>query len=85
MRVRIDECIDEHLRLEFRRHDCQTARYAKLAGLKNGKLLAAAEDAGFEVIIAVDQEILYQQNMKGRRIAVVILCAPTNGFVICKS
>jgi len=64
MRVLIDECIDERRRHEFPGHDCQTARYAKLAGLKNGTLLSAAEAAGFEVIITVDQEIQYQQNMK---------------------
>lgn len=69
MRVLIDECIDERLRYEFRDHDCQTARYAKLAGLKKGRLLSAAEAAGFDVIITVDQEIPYQQNMEGRRLA----------------
>jgi hypothetical protein len=78
MRVLIDECIDERLRHEFADHKCQTARYAKLAGLKNGRLLSAAEAAGFEVIITVDQEIPYQQNMETRRIGVPILCALTN-------
>ena len=36
MRLLIDECVDERLRLLFSGHDCQTARFAKLAGLKNG-------------------------------------------------
>ncbi|MGC1416841.1 MAG: hypothetical protein WA817_16265 [Candidatus Acidiferrum sp.] len=43
MRILIDECIDERLRNSLPGHDCQTARYAGLAGLKNGDLLAAAE------------------------------------------
>ena len=34
MRLLIDECIDERLRLLFPGYDCQTARFAKLAGLK---------------------------------------------------
>jgi hypothetical protein len=78
MRVLIDECIDERVRHEFADHKCQIARCAKLAGLKNGRLLSAAEAAGFEVIITVDQEIAYQQNMEARRIGVLILCAATN-------
>ena len=78
MRVLIDECIDERLRHEFPNHNCQTARYAKLAGLKNGRLLSAAEAAGFDVIITVDQGIPYQQNMEARRIGVLILRATTN-------
>jgi hypothetical protein len=51
MRLLIDECIDERLRHLFPGHDCQTARYAKLAGLKNGELLSTAEAAGFEVLV----------------------------------
>ncbi len=71
----IDECIDESLRYEFRGHDCQTARYAGFAGLKNGKLLLAAEAGGFDVIVKVDQNIPYQQNFDSRRIAILLLRA----------
>jgi hypothetical protein len=62
----------------FPGHDCQTARYAKLAGISNGDLLSAAERVGFEVIITVDQNFPFQQNLEGRRIALLILCGPTN-------
>ena len=57
MRLLIDECVDERLRLLFPGHECQTARYTNLAGLKNGYLLDAAEAAGFDVLITVDQNI----------------------------
>ena len=76
MRVLLDECIDERLRLLFSLHDCQSSRYAGLAGLKNGKLLLAAEAAGFDVIITVDQHIPEQQNLNSRNICLLILCAP---------
>jgi predicted nuclease of predicted toxin-antitoxin system len=78
MRILIDECVDQRLRLMFAEHDCETAAYAKLSGLKNGALLAAAEAAGFEVIVTTDQEIPYQQNLTVRQISVIVLCAPTN-------
>ena len=78
MKILLDECIDQKLRLLFTGHDCETAAYAKLAGLKNGVLLSAAESAGFELMITTDQEIPYQQNLDRRRIAILILCAPTN-------
>jgi len=78
MRLLIDECVDERLRFLFRGYECQTARFAKLAGLKNGQLLEAAEAAGFEVLVTVDQNIPNQQNLTTRTISVVILCAPTN-------
>jgi len=78
MRLLIDECIDERFRHSFPEHECETARHVKLAGLKNGKLLSAAESTGFDVIITVDQNIPYQQNLRDRKISLLILCAPTN-------
>ena len=78
MRILIDECVDQRIRFLFVGHNCETADYAGLAGFKNGALLAAAESAGFEVMITTDQEIPYQQNLSGRKISVVVLCAPTN-------
>jgi hypothetical protein len=78
MKILLDECVDQRLRLLFIGHDCQTASYAKLAGLKNGVLLTAAEAAGFELMITTDQEIPYQQDLSRRRIGIFILCAPTN-------
>jgi hypothetical protein len=53
-------------------------RFANLAGLKNGQLLDAAEAAGFDVLITVDQSIPDQQNLSERRISILILCGPTN-------
>lgn len=37
-----------------------------------------AESLGFDVLITVDQSIPDQQNLTGRSIALLILCAPTN-------
>lgn len=54
MRVLIDECIDELFRNYFAGHDCQTARYAGLAGLKNGELLTSAETARLDVFLTAD-------------------------------
>jgi|SRR6266481_3833894 len=75
MRILIDECIDERFRNSLTGHDCQTARYAGLAGLNNGDLLKAAK---FDVFLTVDQGIEYQQNVTGRKIAIVILRAKSN-------
>ena len=44
--------------------------------LGNGALLTAAEDAGFDVFVTADKNIRYQQNLEGRRIAVVVLSTP---------
>ena len=41
--------------------------------LSNGELLKVAEEGGFDVLLSTDKNIRYQQNLKGRRIAIVIL------------
>jgi len=78
MRPLIDECVYERLRHLFSAHDCVTARFAGMAGLKNGELLRAAERAGFVVLITVDQNIPYQQSLAAWKISLIILCASAN-------
>lgn len=51
------------------------------AGLKNGELLRAAEAVGIDVFVTGDKTIEYEQNLQGRRIAVVSLSAPHWAFV----
>lgn len=41
--------------------------------LENGELLKAAEAAGFEVVVTSDQNIAYQQNLTGRKLALAVL------------
>jgi hypothetical protein len=44
--------------------------------LANGDLLAEAERAGFDVFLTADKNIQYQQNLAGRKIAVIVLSTP---------
>jgi hypothetical protein len=78
MRILLDERVDERLRHLFHEHDCQTARYAGFASLKNGALLLAAEAKGFHVIVTVDRHIPDQQSLANRQISLLILCGRTN-------
>jgi hypothetical protein len=44
--------------------------------LANGNLLAEAERAGFDLLLTADKNMRYQQNLAGRRIAIVVLSTP---------
>jgi hypothetical protein len=53
-----------------------TVKEAKAQGwdtLSHGDLLRAAEEASFDILLTTDTSLPYQQNLKGRKIAVVIL------------
>ncbi len=41
--------------------------------IANGVLLQTAEEAGFELRINADQNLSYQQNLSGRKIALIVL------------
>jgi hypothetical protein len=41
--------------------------------LENGELLSIAEESGFDVLVTSDQNIRYQQNLTGRKLALVVL------------
>jgi len=45
--------------------------------LNNGELLDAAEKEEFAVFVTTDSNLKYQQNLKGRRIAIVVLATPS--------
>ncbi len=62
-----------------------TVVFADLRGwrlLTNGDLLAVAEAAAFDVLLTADTNLRYQQNLRSRRIAVVVLS--TNAWSVIR-
>ena len=54
-------------------HFIRTAYMQGWSTLTNGELLRAAEEASFDVLLTTDMNLPHQQNLAGRRLAVVIL------------
>jgi hypothetical protein len=75
LKVLLDENVPHDLRPFLRHHDTFTAAFVGYAGLKNGKLLDAAEADGFQVLATADKTLHYEHNMSGRKIALISLSA----------
>lgn len=75
MKVLLDENLDHALRKLLGQHEVVTVTYMGWTGLQNGALLRAAEDNGIDVLLTGDQTLAYEQNLTGRRLAVVALSA----------
>ncbi len=75
-RVLLDENLPHKLRRALHEFETATVQYMGFAGLKNGELLREAEAAGIDVLVTGDKTLEYEQNLQGRRIAVVSLSAP---------
>jgi len=54
-------------------HIVRTAAHQGWDKLKNGELLNAAAEAGFDILLTTDRNMRYQQNLADRRIAIVVL------------
>jgi hypothetical protein len=63
-------------------HTIQTAQAKGWDTLSNGALLNAAEEAGFELLLTTDRRIRYQQNLRVRRIALVVLTGSTRWSLV---
>ena len=74
MRVLIDECLDWRLAKGLPGHTTTSVQKMGWAGVKNGRLLALAEQQ-FDVFITGDRNVSFQQDIPQFRIAVVILAA----------
>jgi hypothetical protein len=54
-------------------HDVTRARQIGWHELENGELIQRAEECGYDVLLSTDKNIRYQQNLAGRKIALVVL------------
>src|SRR5215475_11522045 len=66
----------------FSEHTVVTAQSKGWDRLSNGALLNAAEEAGIELLLSTDQGIRYQQNLAGRKIAIVVLTGTTKWSLV---
>jgi hypothetical protein len=77
VKVLLDECIDRRFAGEITGHDVKTVPQMGWATIKNGELLALAEQA-FDVFVTVDRNLSFQQHLPRYDIAVIILRAQSN-------
>lgn len=79
MRVLLDECAPRAPKpfLSKEGHECRTVQEAGWAGKENGDRLRLAED-GFDVLITVDTNLSYQQNLGRPKIAIVVIRSSSN-------
>jgi hypothetical protein len=77
MRVLLDENLPRKLTEHLVGHECRTVVECGWAGKKNGELLALA-DPLFDVLLTLDKNLPYQQNLNTKRIAVLIVRARSN-------
>lgn len=77
MKLLIDECLPRKLKKYFIEHQVSTVQEMGWSGKKDRELLQQAS-VEFDVFITIDQNLQYQQNLRGFAIAIVLLGAKSN-------
>ena len=72
MKVLVDECVPLKLVRLLSGHTFATTQQQGWGGFKNGELLEVAERE-FDSFLTSDRNLEYQQNLKGRKISILLL------------
>ena len=81
MKLLLDECVTRLFKRDFVGHEVMTVAEAGYRGLKNGALSRTAS-AKFDVLITVDRNLQFQQNIRPLPIAVLILVPEASPTII---
>ncbi len=73
MLILFDQGTPVGIRDSLHGHVVKTAQEQGWNRLLNGELLREAEEAGFDVLLTTDKNLVYQQNLSERKIAIVVL------------
>jgi len=73
LKILFDQGVPKPLQAYLANHEVRRAFELGWAEKKNGELLALAEAAGYDLLVTTDQNLVHQQNLRSRKIAIFIL------------
>lgn len=73
MKILLDHCTPRQVGGLLPGHEVSTTYRLGWADKDNGDLIHAAEEAAFDLFITTDRNIRYQQNLSGRKIAILLV------------
>jgi len=72
MKILLDECIPVRLKKHLSGFEVYTVTEMGWTSLKNGQLMKVAIESGFDIMMTVDKNLQYQQNLKDYDITIVV-------------
>lgn len=78
MKILLDECISKRLKIHLADVDVYSVSEMGWSGLKNGKLLTQASNSGFNLLLTIDKNLQYQQNIERYNLSIFVLNVATS-------
>jgi len=73
MKILLDECVTKRLKKNLLEFEVLTVRELGLSGIKNGQLMLYCMDNSIDVLLTIDKNLLYQQNLEKYSVTIVVL------------
>ena len=78
MKVLLDECITKKLKSYLEDFEVYTVVEMGWSGVKNGKLMSLCVMNNFDILLTIDKNMMYQQNLEKYSITIVVLNSLTS-------
>ncbi|MBC7651055.1 MAG: DUF5615 family PIN-like protein [Deinococcales bacterium] len=73
MKILPDECVTKRLKKYLEEFEIYTITELRLSGIKNGKLITYCVENNFDILLTIDKNLLFQQNLDKYPVTIVIL------------
>lgn len=73
MKILLDECVTKRFKKYLEEFEVFTVRELGLSGVKNGKLMTYCVENNFDILLTIDKNLLFQQNLEKYPVTIVVL------------
>ncbi len=78
MKILLDECVTKRLKKYLEDYEVFTVRELELSGIKNGKLMAYCSENSFDVLLTIDKNLMFQQNLEKYPLTIAVFNCATS-------
>ena len=72
MKILLDECVTKRLKKHLNNFDVFIVRELNLSGIKNGKLMTYCSENSFDILLTIDKNLMFQQNLENYPVTIVV-------------
>ena len=78
MKILLDECVTKRLKRYLLEFEVFTVRELRLSGIKNGQLMAYCVENSFDILLTIDKNLMFQQNLAKYPVTIIVLNCSTS-------
>ncbi len=72
MKILLDECVTKKLKNHLTDFEVFTVSEMGWSGVKNGKLMSLCSENSFDILLTIDKNLMFQQNLDKYRVTIAV-------------